>query len=81
MGLLVSLAIFIGMFTNLLILPALLLSLEKYVKDEVYKEPYFLIFDEEEDIELDNLKVEKTASKTRLDENKSDRNTKEEDEI
>lgn len=57
MGLLVSLAIFIGTFTNLLILPSLLLSLEKYVEKEKYKEPFFLIYDEEGDIELGDLEV------------------------
>lgn len=58
MGMLTSLAILVGTFTNLLILPALLLSLEKYVTNESFNEPYFEIYDEEEDIELDNLMVQ-----------------------
>jgi len=57
MGMLVSLAILVGTFTNVLILPSLLLSLEKYVTSESFNEPYFEIYDEEEDIELDNLQV------------------------
>jgi Na+/pantothenate symporter len=59
LGLLVSLTILIGMVTNLLILPALLLTLEKFVTTKSFEEPYFEIYDEEEDIELDSLQVHK----------------------
>ncbi len=59
LGLLVSLTILIGMVTNLLILPALLLTLEKWVTTKSFEEPYFEIYDEEEDIELDSLQVQK----------------------
>lgn len=59
LGLLVSLTILIGMVTNLLILPALLLSLERLVTTKSFEEPYFEIYDEEEDIELDSLQVQK----------------------
>ncbi len=57
MGLLVSLAILVGAITNVLLLPSLLLSLEKFATTKSFKEPYFEIYDEEEDIELDNLKL------------------------
>jgi predicted RND superfamily exporter protein len=59
LGLLVSITILVGMVTNLLILPALLLSLEKLVTTKSFEEPYFEIYDEEEDIELDSLQVSK----------------------
>jgi hypothetical protein len=59
LGLLVSLTILIGMVTNLLILPSLLLTLEKFVTTKSFEEPYFEIYDEEEDIELDSLQVQK----------------------
>jgi predicted RND superfamily exporter protein len=59
LGLLVSLTILIGMVTNLLILPALLLTLEKFVTTKSFEEPYFEIYDEEEDIELESLQVQK----------------------
>lgn len=58
LGLLVSLTIIVGMVTNLLILPSLLLSLERLVTTKSFEEPYFEIYDEEEDIELDNLQVQ-----------------------
>lgn len=59
LGLLVSLTILIGMATNLLILPALLLTLERLVTTKSFEEPYFEIYDEEEDIELESLQVQK----------------------
>ncbi|MDD2982941.1 MAG: MMPL family transporter [Crocinitomicaceae bacterium] len=59
LGLLVSITILIGMVTNLLLLPALLLSLEKIATTKSFKEPYFEIYDEEGDIELDDLRVDK----------------------
>lgn len=57
LGLLVSLTILVGMVTNLLVLPALLLTLEKIATSKSFIEPYFEIYDEEEDIELDSLQV------------------------
>ena len=58
LGMLVSITILVGMVTNLLLLPSLLLSLEKIATTKSFKEPYFEIYDEEEDIELENLRVE-----------------------
>lgn len=58
LGLLVSLTILVGMATNLIILPALLLTLQRLVTTKSFEEPYFIIYDEEEDIELDNLQIE-----------------------
>ncbi len=58
LGMLVSLTIMVGMATNLIILPALLLSLERLVTTKSFEEPFFDIYDEEEDIELDNLQIE-----------------------
>ena len=60
---LVSLTIMVGMVTNLIILPALLLSLERLVTTKSFEEPYFDIYDEEEDIELDELQVETIETK------------------
>ena len=59
LGMLVSLTIMVGMATNLVILPALLLTLERRATTKSFEEPFFDIYDEEEDIELDNLQVEK----------------------
>ncbi len=63
LGLLVSITILVGMVTNLLLLPALLLTLEKFATTKSFREPYFEIYDEEEDIELENLRVDHRKDK------------------
>jgi len=57
LGLLVSITLLFAMLSNLLLLPALLLSLEKIINYEAFQEPLLDTFDEEEDEELDELKV------------------------
>ena len=59
LGLLVSITLMLAMLSNLLLLPALLLSLEKIINYEAFQEPLLDTFDEEEDIELDELKVKR----------------------
>ncbi len=59
LGLLVSITLLLAMLANLLLLPALLLSLERAITTESFNEPLLDIFDEEEDIELDELKVKR----------------------
>jgi predicted RND superfamily exporter protein len=58
LGLLVSITILVGMVTNLIVLPALLLSLQKRVMSKSFEEPYFEIFDEETDYDTEKLQVE-----------------------
>jgi len=59
LGLLVSITLLIAMLTNLLLLPALLLTLERVITTEAFKEPLLDIFDEEEDVELTQIKVKR----------------------
>ena len=59
LGLLVSITLLLAMLANLLLLPALLLSLEKVINYEAFQEPLLDTFDEEEDVELDDLKVKR----------------------
>jgi hypothetical protein len=49
LGLLVSLTLLVAMITNLVVLPSLLLSLHKAITTRSFKEPYFEIFNEDED--------------------------------
>jgi len=63
LGLLVSITLLFAMLSNLLLLPALLLSLEKMINYEAFQEPLLDIFDEEEDVELDELKVKRKQIK------------------
>ncbi len=59
MGYLVSFTLLIAVLSNLFILPTLLLSLDKRITTKSFKEPLLEIFDEEEDIELDELEIER----------------------
>jgi predicted RND superfamily exporter protein len=58
LGLLVSITILVGMATNLIILPSLLLSLQRRVITKSFQEPYFDIYDEEEDYDFDKLEID-----------------------
>lgn len=63
MGVLVSTALLVAMLANLLLLPSILLSLEKYLTTKAFeKEPYVELLDEEVDIELEYLIVQKDES-------------------
>lgn len=58
LGLLVSITILVGMATNLIILPALLLSLERKVITKSFQEPFFDIYDEETDYDAEKLEID-----------------------
>jgi predicted RND superfamily exporter protein len=59
LGLLVSITILVGMVTNLIILPALLLSLERKATTKSFAEPFFDIYDEEVDYDFIKLEIDK----------------------
>lgn len=61
LGLLTSITLLAAMLANLIILPSLLLTLERSISNKTFKEPLLQIFDEEEDIELDKLSIENKA--------------------
>ena len=61
LGLLVSVTLLFAMMANLLLLPSLLLSLERMITTRSFREPLIDILDEEEDIELDALKIRKES--------------------
>lgn len=63
LGLLVSLTLLIAMFANLMILPSLLLGMEKKITDRAMKEPLLQLYNEEEDIELEHLEIEQSLKR------------------
>jgi predicted RND superfamily exporter protein len=63
LGVLVSLTLLVAMFANLLILPALLLFMERRMTNKALAEPLFELFDEESDIELEHLEIEESLEK------------------
>ena len=64
LGVLVSMTLFIAMLSNLVLLPSLLLTLERLVITKSFNEPLIEIIDEEEDIDLDDLVVRKIEDDT-----------------
>ncbi|MCX6290177.1 MAG: efflux RND transporter permease subunit [Bacteroidetes bacterium] len=58
LGVLISITLLIAMCSNLVFLPTLLLSLEKFVITRAFlKEPLIQLYDEDEDVELSELKI------------------------
>ncbi|WP_347839505.1 efflux RND transporter permease subunit [uncultured Draconibacterium sp.] len=57
MGILVSLTLLVAVTSNLVLLPSLLSGLERITTTEAFKEPLLHIYDEEEDIELEDLEI------------------------
>lgn len=57
MGVLVSLTLLVAVTANLVLLPSLLTSLDRLSTTRSFREPLLHIYDEEEDIELEELKI------------------------
>ncbi|NTV83590.1 MAG: MMPL family transporter, partial [Bacteroidales bacterium] len=63
MGYLISFTLLMALLCNLFILPSFLLTLDKYITTKKFKEPFLDIFDEELDVELEELKIEQKEQK------------------
>ncbi|HVA97955.1 MAG TPA: MMPL family transporter [Bacteroidia bacterium] len=64
LGLLISVTLLLAYCSNLILLPCFLLSLEKRLTTKAFlSEPLIQIYDEEEDINVNNLTIEKTDEK------------------
>ena len=72
MGILTSLTLLVAMLTNLFVLPSLLLSLNKSIMSKAFDEPLLEILDEEEDIDLFELKMEVSPHRKGDDKDKLD---------
>jgi hypothetical protein len=57
MGVLVSLTLLVAVTSNLILLPSLLTGLERLTTTESFKKPMLNIYDEDEDIEMEELKI------------------------
>lgn len=57
MGILVSLTLLVAVTSNLILLPSLLSGLERITTTKSFQEPLLHIYNEEEDIELEGLKI------------------------
>jgi predicted RND superfamily exporter protein len=68
LGLLISITLLIAMITNLVLLPSLLLTLDKFITTKSFKEPYFDAYNEYSDIDWNELQIssEKDNDKNNL---------------
>lgn len=63
LGYLVSFTLIIALFSNLFVLPSLLLTLDKRILTKSFREPLMELFDEEEDIDMDKLVIKVLETK------------------
>lgn len=70
LGLLISLTLLVAMITNLVVLPSLLLTLDRLITTKSFEEPYFEVYDEDSDIEWDDLQVQSIEEGAEKTENK-----------
>ncbi|PIF05434.1 MAG: transporter [Draconibacterium sp.] len=63
MGVLVSLTLIVAVTSNLILLPSLLMGLNRWITTQAFREPLLHIYDEEEDIELDDLEISQGTEK------------------
>lgn len=68
LGLLISITLIVAMITNLIVLPSLLLTLDKFITTKSFKEPYFDAYNEYSDIDWNELQIssEKENEKNNL---------------
>ena len=64
MGTLVSLTLLVAVTSNLILLPSLLFGLDRLTTTKAFKEPLLHIYDEEEDIELEELEISYSKDKS-----------------
>ena len=64
LGLLISLTLLVAMITNLVVLPTLLLSLEKSITTKSFEEPFFDAYAEESDIDWESLDLPAESNET-----------------
>ncbi|MDR0803174.1 MMPL family transporter [Fluviicola sp.] len=62
LGYLSAITYFVALFTNLILLPCLLLSYERRLTTKSFEEPLFEIYDEDSDINWDLLEIEGTEN-------------------
>lgn len=62
LGVLTAVTLLVAMFTNLIVLPALLLSLQRSVTTKAFQEPFFQIMDEEDELHYGQWEVRKTET-------------------
>jgi predicted RND superfamily exporter protein len=68
LGILTSLTLFTAMLTNLIVLPAMLLSLDHFVSTKAFAEPFLQVIDEEDDLSYEAWQRQHPIDPTMFDE-------------
>ena len=63
LGILISITLLVAMVNNLVLLPALLLSMDKLITTKSFKEPYFEAYNEDSDIDWNSLPISEENDK------------------
>ena len=63
LGVLVSITLLVAITANLILLPSLLIGLDRLTTTRAFNEPLLTIYNEQEDIELEELEIEKFPQK------------------
>jgi predicted RND superfamily exporter protein len=79
LGALVAVTLLVALFANLILLPSLLLALERLITNESFKEPMLSIYNEDEDIDYNELKI--TTKQSRIDIESGDTEIKEDADV
>ncbi len=64
LGYLIAFTLIVALLSNLILLPTLILSLDRWLTTKAFKEPFLEVFDEEDDIELTKLEIEEPEPKS-----------------
>ncbi len=67
LGKLISFTLLIAMLSNLILLPSLLLTLDKRITKKQLNEPFLEIFDEEDDVDIESIRLENENEENRTD--------------
>ena len=63
LGILISITLLVAMVNNLVLLPAMLLSMDKLITTKSFKEPYFEAYNEDSDIDWNSLPISEENDK------------------
>ena len=63
LGILISITLLVAMVNNLVLLPSLLLSMDKLITTKSFKEPYFEAYNEDSDIDWNSLPISEENDK------------------
>ncbi len=64
LGVLTAVTLLVAMFTNLIVLPSLLLSFQRSITTQSFKEPFFQMMDEEDELHYSDWEIRKNPAES-----------------